>query len=536
MIALTFVVLLASNSCSDPYWKDTLRCTLFPNEAPQANLGDVPDVPQPFTRVWLDDDPNVRCTDGTMPLMYVDKAVCTNANGCGNGIRRGEPIESNKWIFTVSGGDSCSGERCAFFYSQPDDRIFMSSAAKPPAKDIEGIHRADPDRNPVFAAYNRVRVEKCTFDRYMGRSEERGIQATLPNGTAIRFDAYYHGFLIMQEAFAALENGLRYTTWRRVEEQGSRRRACCGAQGGNKPTPVEETLPPLANAETVLFIGHSNASHGMYNNIDNLAAELAKIPGFDADVRVLFDENFLPSLENEAAFATNTPPNSDLYSSLWRGTTSGRGATFTYDGEIHHATFVNDEQYAKHGAVHDVSCTDAHAAAGTQWMCRDRQHVLFNHISTPFMVRQDFTDPNREHLDAPDGHRVFWGDLGAYPYCTDTSPCEPRFNVAEFRARLEKQMQTLLTGLWTRSELARGVDRTNAPLPTYFAWMPSCAQHDGSFSDSFFAVTLSTSATSFTMREWLEEFMKAPRTGVRRYQIDGANDPAGRRMTTTQCN
>jgi len=540
-MALTFLAAWTasaapSNSCSDPYWKDTLRCVSFPNETPQANLGDVPPVPQPFTRVWLDDDPNVRCADGTTPVLYVDKAVCTNPNGCGNGVRIGEPIESNRWIFTVSGGDSCSGDRCAYFYAQPDERIFMSSAAKPPMKAMEGIHEPDPVKNPVFAAYNRVRIEKCTFDRYMGRSQELGVQATAPDGTPFTFNVYHHGFLIMQEAFDALAHGLRYTTFRRIEQSPARRRACCGASGGEKPTPVEETLPPLADAETVLFIGHSNASHGMYNNIDNLAAELAKIPGFDADVRVLFDENFLPSLENEAAFAVNAPANSDVYSSIWQGRTSGRGATFSYDGEVHHATFVNDEQYAKHGAVHDVSCLEAHAAAGTTWMCRDRQHVLFNHISTPFMVRQDFTDPHREHLDAPDGHRVFWGDLGNYPYCADGSPCEPRLNAAEFRARLEKQMQTLLTGLWTRSELARGIDRTTAPLPTYFAWMPSCGQHDGSFSDSFFAVTIATNATSFSMREWLQEFMNAPRTGVRRYQIDNATDPAGRRMTTTRCN
>ena len=135
-IALTILVFLAStaaatpaNSCADPYWKGTLRCALFPNEPPQANLGDAPNVPEPLTRVFLDDDPGVRCTDGTMPLFYVDKAICTNANGCGNGIRRGDPIESNRWLFTMTGGDSCSGERCAFFYVQPDERLFMGRRA-----------------------------------------------------------------------------------------------------------------------------------------------------------------------------------------------------------------------------------------------------------------------------------------------------------------------------------------------------------------------------------------------------------------------
>ena len=65
--------------------------------------------------------------------------------------------------------------------------------------------------------------------------------------------------------------------------------------------------------------------------------------------------------------------------------------------------------------------------------------------------------------------------------------------------------------------------------------MPACAQHDGSYIEEFFAVTISTDTTSFSMRQWLEDFMNAPRTGVRRYQMDGSNDTSGRRMRTTRC-
>jgi Pectinacetylesterase len=542
LLVATSAAAQPANSCADPYWKDTLRCVFFPDELPQPNVYELPRVPesQPvpkFTRVFLE-NLDVRCTDGTRPLMYVDKAVCTNAGGCGGGTRLGDPVESNRWVFTMSGGDSCNGERCAFFYAQGDERGFMGSSTKGPMRDMEGIHDPNPIANPVFAGYNRVRIEKCSFDRYMGRSQERGIRATAPNGTPITFDAYHHGFFIMQEAFRTLQNGLTYDTWRRkAAGESNKRRSCCGNSGTSRADLVatQESLPPLAGAETVLFVGHSNASHGLYHNIDNLAAELAGIPGFDADVRALFDENFLPSVENEAAFATTAPPNSDLYSGIWSGTSTARGQTFSYDGALYHATNAVDQDHIVHGALHDTSCLDAHAADGTRWKCRDRQHVLFNHISTPFMVRQDFTDPNREHLDAPDGHWVRWGAAANYPYCPDAQPCEPRFNTTEFRARLEKQIQTLLTHAWTRSELARGVDKTAGPLPTFYVWMPSCGQHEGSFSDAFFASTISTSATSFTMRQWLEDFMAAPRSGVRRYQIDNALDTAGRRMRTSQC-
>lgn len=530
-----------ANSCSDPYWKETLRCVVAPNQLPQPNLDEVPQIPktQPipsFTRVFLTGDPNVRCIDGTMPLIYVDKAICTVPAGCGNGIERGDPIESNRWVITVSGGDSCSGERCGLFYAQPDERLFMSSSAKPAMKTMDGIHEPDPVRNPVFAAFNRVRVEKCTFDRYMGTSEEvapgGAIHTTLPDGTTISYNAYHHGYLIMQEAIKALRNGLVYSTWRRA----SRGRPCCGQpRGGDALVKSLEELPPLADAELVLFIGHSNASHGLYHNIDNLAAELAAIPGFHGDVRALFDENFLPSVENEAAFASDAPANSDAYSNIWSGTTTGRSEPFTYDGEDYHATNLADLEYAVHGALHDASCLAAHAASGTQWQCRERQHVLFNHISTPFMVHEDFTDPNRDHLDSPNGHWVRWGDPANFSYCPTAEPCDPRFNVAEFRARIEKQIETLLTSAWTKSELARGIDTTPGPLPTMFAWMPSCGSHEGSFQDdAFFGTRISSGGTSFSMREWLEEFIAAPRSGVRQYLIDGAMG-AGGTMRTTQC-
>ena len=42
---------------------------------------------------------------------------------------------------------------------------------------------------------------------------------------------------------------------------------------GGAPQLLVDVLP-LADAEVVLFVGHSNASHGLFHNIDHLAAEL----------------------------------------------------------------------------------------------------------------------------------------------------------------------------------------------------------------------------------------------------------------------
>lgn len=554
LIAIFFfaapAVAAPANSCSDPYWKDTLRCAFFPNDVPQPNLDTAPTVPpgQPvpaFTRVFLD-EPDIRCTDGTTPLMYVDKAVCTSANGCGAGIRLGDPVDSNRWLFTFSGGTSCYKEQCVALYADPGERGAMGSAAKAAAKEMSGIHSPDPIANPVFAGYNRVRVEKCTFDRYMGRSQDvspgGAYQGRTPGGREVGANVYYHGFFIIEAVIRRLANGLRYTTWTNgntitaQSHGGGKRRACCRHIGGQLAT-VEETLPPLASADVVLLNGHSNASHGLYHNLGNIIAALEQWPGFDADVRALFDANFLPSLENEASFATSVPAGRDSYDGIWSGTTQARGETFAYDGASYHATGRVAESYVHWKAVLDTSCLDAHAADGTTWKCRDRQHVLFNHIATPFMVREDFLDPNIEHLDAPRGHDVPWGETRNFPWCTGNEPCTPRFTPAEFRARLERQAETLLTGFHTRSELARGADASALQNPTVYVWMPECAQHEGAFEDdSFQGATIATEdGASFSMRQWLEDFMSAPRNGVRRFRVDGATDTGGGRMDTTKC-
>jgi hypothetical protein len=550
-VAMIVSLLVASsafaqgNSCSDPYWKDTLRCAFFPTQPPQPNLDEVPElgedvmeVPQ-FTRVFLENSA-VRCTDGTKPLIYVDKAICTNESGCGGSIRRGDPIESDRWIITMSGGGACVGGECVDFYNDAEHRIFMGSATKPAVKDMDGIHDADAVRNPVFAGYNRVRVEKCTFDRYMGRFQDvkpGGAHAGDGPRGRVSANVYYHGYLIMEEAFKALQTGLHYTTWRLNEPQGEgasngRRRACCAQGAGSRLIRAQEKLPPLADAETVLLIGHSNAAHGLYHNVDNLAAALAAIPGFKADVRALFDENFLPSVENEAGIVN---PALDLYDGIWSGTSSARGETFSYDGQAYHTTHRIDQQYLAWRAALDASCLSAHAEDGTTLRCHDRQHVLFNHVTTPFMVREDFEDPNGEHLEGG-GHDLEWGSPRSFTYCQDPNPCFPRLTPGEFRQRIEKQISTLISFSASKSELARGIDRSASGLPTMYAWMPACGQHDGSFIDpGFYGTTISNGTTSFTMRTWLEQFMSSPRAAVRQYQIDGVRDPGGQLTRTTKC-
>ncbi|HEY3056675.1 MAG TPA: pectin acetylesterase-family hydrolase [Thermoanaerobaculia bacterium] len=539
-----------ANSCADPYWKYTLRCAFFPTQLPQP-VTDEPQAPEDlkdYTRVFLTEDTGIRCMDGTAPLMYVDKAICTNLAGCDRGARYGDPIESNRWLFTVPGGGSCAAETCAEIYAVPDERGEMGSAGKPSMKNMDGIHLPDPKLNPVFASYNRVRIEKCSYDRYMGRAAQEAaggyFHGTQPGGGKIDYNLYYHGFLIIEQAFKALENGLHYSTWRLNESV--KRRACCSHTGatttgnsGQKVIHAEEKLPPLADAEVVLFAGHSGGCHGLFHNIDNIAATLAGIPGFKGDVRALFDENFLPSVENEAAFASTAPGGSDAYSGITSGVSSSNNSgRFTYDASSAFTTDLNVQQYNIWHSVLDASCMEVHGAT-EPWKCADRHHVLLNHIGTPFLAREDFRDPNTEHLNGGKGHQLRWAAPSNYPNCPSGEPCDPILDAAEFRARLEEQASTFLQFAQTRSEIGKGTDRTFAvsgTLPTSYLWMPQCARHDGAYDNaSFYKTVISTSATAYSLRQWLEQFMSAPRLGVRAWQIDGLTDSAGRFARTTQC-
>lgn len=520
------------NNCAAPYWQDTLRCKAFPGQQPQPNFGVSPtavaDI-KDFTRVFLNDNPAVRCLDGTRPLLYIDKAV-------------GAP--SNKWIFSMTGGGSCNAhdsdgdgvfddaQKCLDTYSDPQESGEMGTASQPPMRNLEGINRPDALQNPVFTGYNRVRVQKCSYDRYNGRSayEAAGgyFSETGPGGVVVDFNLYQHGYLIMEEALAALQNGLAYTTW-----------TVSGAGGPRHVIEVQESLPPLADAETVLFIGHSGGAHGLFHNIDYLSTSLAAIPGFAGDVRALFDANFLESIENEAAFATDAvgaPLNGDAYSNMWTGYTVGDGIPFAYDGATRYATSNIVEQYNSWAAVFDSSCLAAHAATGDDWKCRDRYHVLFHHIATPFFFREDFTDPNQEHTNHGSGHFVEWGAWDTYAHCpAGFSPCPPLFTVDEHRTRLTQQFETLLEGSSSRSELATGVDPSLGVgnFPTFYAWMPDCHVHEGAYNDaSFYNTTVSYKTFTHSMRQWLEGFMRVGRTNLRGWRVDGWADSSGNVMTS----
>jgi hypothetical protein len=482
------------NDCADPSNQDTLRCAMHPSDPPYDHLA-APSSPgevQAFTRVFLLADPSVRCFDGTAPTLYVDPAV----DAAGN------TVLSNKWMFTVTGGGSCAPvdsdgdgvvddvSSCLGNYAgEPKE---MSSTASKPMLELEGVNRADPVRNPVFSGYNRVRIDKCSFDRYNGRAVYPGL--TDPSVGASSFSVHQQGYQIITAAFAQLLNGHGYPTWK------------TGAGGILESI---ETLPALSAATTILFVGHSGGAQGLMHNIDYLAADLAAL-GVTADVRAAFDANFKIAQETEAAFTGV----GDLYDHIWTGTSPAADA-FAFDDAYWAAGGAYNTVYATWNARLDKSCLQAHRATGNRHLCHDPVHVLLNHIATPFFIREDYRDSN--HSNAVEDHTLSWGPVAEYPHCLGTT-CAPVFAVpGEHGQRLDEQADRLWLDYRTRSEIALGVDTSLAAgtAPSFALWMPNCGVHAGAFSDvQFFDVRVSSPAGSRNMESFLASFMTYSRTGL----------------------
>lgn len=493
-----------------------------PTPAPPAVPADVKE----YTRVDFPFLPGLRCSDGTRPILYIDPAV----DG-----------PSDRWLITVPGGGTCfahdldnngtfeSGQDCADMYADPGERDEMGTSGKPAMKYLgtlpggsSGIHSPDLSRNPVFARFNRVRVEKCSYDRYNGRRTMPGLTATLPVVGTFSYDLFMHGGLIFEATLAALRGnpatnvGLTFSSWK--VESGT-------------VVPESITLPALENATQVVLVGHSDGAHGLHHNVDRFADILRSWPSFSGDVRAVLDANFLPAAENEVDF--DPSQTGDFYSDIWSGSTPELGV---YDGQPYDADPLSPyvEQYTSYlpssGAsldtVLDSSCVAAHTAAGDAWKCRSRQHVLAHHLSTPFFVREDFSDPNDEHTNSGLAHFVLWGPWGSSPYCTIVGhdPCPPVLTPGDgspYRARLEAQAQTLVSGWTTRSELATGADASGPP-PSLAVFMPDGATHEGTYSsDSFFDFRVVDATSSRSLRQMVEIFVRSPATGYLERRADG---------------
>ncbi|MBC8067756.1 MAG: hypothetical protein IAG13_05425 [Deltaproteobacteria bacterium] len=371
-------------------------------------------------------DEYIRCIDGTRPTYYLDKA---------RNLANSADITSDTWVFWFQGGGSCSdrdalgaGETCWDDYANPGETGEMGSTGN--TRRIAGGGILDPNRaENEFKRSNRVQIKKCTYDRFTGAAE----LLSTPNGDGDDIDLYWHGRRTIAAVLSDLEDGAAYK------------------HGG-----VDVVLPPLADAEGVLFSGHSGGSGGVIMNGDWMAEEVLAIAP-TAEVRLLVDERFEPSLENEPGFdggftVPDDDDNGDGVIDIWDhiAPTTANPGTLPGGGAYHRGAYRPGggvaAQQDQWNVSLDASCELALGAGDAR--CRNEFHVLANHVTTPFFVRQALRD----------AHQI----NGGYSFADDPTF---RFTEAEYRARVFQQIDSFVEGHHNDSMAATG--EAGIPAPTW---------------------------------------------------------------------
>ncbi len=334
----------------------------------------------------------IHCIDGTRPMLHADKA--RDDDGF---------IESDRWLFYVSGGGSCHGPDCWRSYRSTGSRLEMSTchpdtvncsanSRSHVGNRVSGTGILSPNPANPFRAFNRVRIQKCAYDGFQGDASEHRLAIDRDGDGAPeqRIERTFHqGHLVYKAALNFLAGGVTLA-------------------GGAGPT-----LPPLANAELIVLAGNSGGGKAMIMTGDRLRDHLEQevLDSEAALVRLVIDAHYLPGLENEAAFGTALGPELldqndnytvDVFDHHFTGV-RGRlpdDPDATKSEEFYSDwTYVKRQGRARQTAVAymgtDLSAADASCVAthpGETSFCLDEIHVLLNHVTTPFFIRMDLQD------------------------------------------------------------------------------------------------------------------------------------------------
>lgn len=331
----------------------------------------------------------VRCIDGTRPAYYAELNPA-----------------SDDWVIYLQGGGACGDAytydpstgtytldqaawaSCGTMYGDPSETGEMSNESIRDAIVGKGILADDTTTNH-FASANRVKIRKCSYDRFMGVTTHEGL------GTGDKV-LYFHGQQIVRAVLSDLAVNL----------------------------PTDERLEDGAR---VLFAGNSGGSGGLLFTVDGYTDFLQSDLGLqDVETAVLLDGRVKPSLENEAAFDPTQPAGTDLYDHI----TSGSNDLFfdfhptTYrliSGDRGPTRAVIDTWVGTTPPTLDASCVAEHGTYN--WRCYDEGHLMANHIDTRMFLSHSLQDGNHKKNTVPffEGHGLYgehhWDDM-----CTINDP------------------------------------------------------------------------------------------------------------------
>jgi len=220
-----------------------------------------------------------------------------------------------------------------------------------------GIFRRDPAVNH-FAGYNHVLLNYCSSDNWIGS----GQQQLADSGKL--YDIGFHGEAIVNDAFTRL-----------LDPAGV---------GPDLPRFWADRLPSLRTADEIVLVGISAGSGGLRHHLDRLRERLVQEVYGQVRVVGVLDAGSAPGLWTPAI-------------------TWGAVATAPLSYADNLLNFVEPTVRTFWGvddSALDASCLDpafaaAHVADGGSHpqVCYDTTYTLFNHITTPFFMRQDILDP-----------------------------------------------------------------------------------------------------------------------------------------------
>jgi hypothetical protein len=315
--------------------------------------GEVPGLPAGTDLQRVDIDltafPDARCNDGSGATFFFRPSATLAGRA--------------RWVIQLQGGGGCrTPEACARRWCSVGTNFGMNqmTSTRLPAVGTPGrgvLYRGAQFTNPYDDA-NHVLLPYCSSDTHAGDTGELVIDAHHPVTNApVQFSIAFQG----QAVFDAL-----ITTLRR---DGA---APPDYTLGGGATP----LPDLDGAIEVVLAGASAGGGGVINNVDRLR-DLLRTHSTACNascplVRALIDSTFGPS--NETLDWSTSTMCATIGACTWEDVLGAATSMYQTSG--------------------DTSCESWHAAfaPATAYLCDDTDHVVRNHVTTPFMVRQGLRD------------------------------------------------------------------------------------------------------------------------------------------------
>lgn len=366
--------------------------------------------------------PSARCNDGTQAVFYVRPAATVAGR--------------SRWMIQLQGGGGChDAATCAKRWCSVDSNIgmeHMTARMAPTGLVGQGVLARDA-ANP-YADANHVLLRYCSSDNHGGRTGPLDVETVHPvTGDAVKFRIEFHGRDILDAVIATLRK-----------------------DGG----PIDATLPDLDDATDVVLAGASAGGGGVIGNADYLE-EILRTKSTNATALrfvALIDSTFSPA--NEALdWGTSTLCTNQTLCT-WQ-------AILTFFSKL----------YARET---DASCMAWHAAhaPGSEWLCQDSDHIVRNHVTTPFFMRQGL----RDRLLGPNAVESLVSVPG--------------------RGLMTEQLFTSIVhdDLLALANLRTTAEEAAAITTTPGAFGPPCMKHE-TLSDNANAlgVSVTTSGTAYTM-------------------------------------